>query len=99
MSTLTERLSVLSESADDPLPQNEVTVHGRPSSSVHHLPMDDGNDADAGIGLEDVELAERGDEGFRWAIPVDDGWLRFSLPEGLTPSDIGVDAIRADETD
>lgn len=95
---LTERLSVLQERADDPLSSDKIDAHGRPSGPVHHLPLDDGDDADAGISLEDVELAECGSESFQWAIPVDDGWLRFSLPDGLTPEDIGVDAIPADET-
>jgi len=99
MPSLTERLSELHRD-DLPLHADEIAPDGCPSGSVHNLPMDDGDDADLGERHPDVELAGSGEEGlWQWAIPVDDGWLRFSLPDGITPESIGVDAIRADETD
>lgn len=99
MPSLTERLSELRRD-DLPLHADGIVEDGRPSGPVHHLPVDDGDDAGSGERDPDVELAGCGTEGlWQWAIPVEDGWLRFSLPDGITPESIGVDAIRADETD
>lgn len=99
MPSLSERLSELHRD-DVPLHADDLADNGRPSGSVHNLPLDDGDDAELGVSDQDVELAGSGEESlWQWAIPVDDGWLRFNLPDGITPESIGVDAIRADETD
>ena len=99
MPSLSERLSELHRD-DIPLHADDLSEAQRPSGSVHYLPLDDGDNADVGERHPDVELAGGGETGlWQWAIPVDDGWLRFSLPDGITPESIGVDAIRADETD
>jgi hypothetical protein len=98
MPSLSERLSELHRN-EIPLSQDDLLVHGCPSGPVHSMPLDDGDDARSRISDPDVELAGGGTESFQWAIPVEDGWLLFSLPDGITPESIGVDAIRADETD
>lgn len=99
MPSLTERLSALRDD-ESPLYADDLPQARRPSGAMHRMPLDDGDDADLGECDPPMELAGRGTEGvWQWAIPVEDGWLRFSLPDGLTPADIGVDAIGADETD
>lgn len=98
MPSLSERLSELHRN-EIPLSPDDLSDDGRPSGPVHSMPLDDGDDARSGISDPDVELAGGGTESFQWAIPVEDGWLLFSLPDGITPESIGVDAIRADETD
>lgn len=99
MPSLSERLSELHRD-DVPLHADDLSEARRASGSVHNLPLDDGDNAEPGERHQDVELAGRGEESlWQWAIPVDDGWLRFNLPDGITPESIGVDAIRADETD
>ena len=98
MPSLSERLSELHRN-EIPLSQDDLIDDGCPSGPVHSMPLDDGDDAGLGISDPDVELAGGGAESFQWAIPVEDGWLLFSLPDGITPESIGVDAIRADETD
>jgi hypothetical protein len=98
MPSLSERLSELHRN-EIPLSSDDLPDDGCPSGPVHSMPLDDGDDAGFGISDPDVELAGGRETGFQWAIPVEDGWLRFSLPDGITPESIGVDAIRADETD
>jgi hypothetical protein len=98
MPSLSERLSELHRN-EIPLSQDDFSDDGCPSGPVHSMPLDDGDDARSRISDTDVELAGGGTESFQWAIPVEDGWLLFSLPDGVTPESIGVDAIRADETD
>jgi hypothetical protein len=98
MPSLTERLSELQRD-DLPLHADDLLDDGRDAGSMRGLPLDDGDDAGLGLSDPDVELAGGGTESFQWAIPVEDGWLLFSLPDGVIPESIGVDAIRADETD
>jgi hypothetical protein len=98
MPSLTERLSELQRD-DLQIHADDLIDDGCDAGSMRGLPLDDGDDARSRISDPDVELAGGGTESFQWAIPVEDGWLLFSLPDGITPESIGVDAIRADETD
>ena len=98
MQRLTDRLSELQRD-DLPLHADDILDDGCDAGSMRGLPLDDGDNAGLRQRDPDVELAGGGTESFQWAIPVEDGWLLFSLPDGVTPESIGVDAIRADETD